>query len=260
MAEENQTKEVSEEVVTEETQTKESQTIELSEIEGAARQQGWNPDKGELTALEFLSKGREFRDRLYDQIKDLRKDNEKVYGIVADHISKQDKKDHKTNQETIEGQIKEAVEEGDSNKVIELTKKIKPEPEKTEDPNLKEIDQFIADNSWYRDNSEMRADALGFYQSEAAKLGGDNPSIILPKVLARIKKEYPSKFTAENPNQKRVSGAETDGKKKTPKKEGLSRDDLTEDETRHLDDFIKMGMKEDKLLKSIHNARVQRGQ
>lgn len=241
------------------------ETVELSVIEDAAKQQGWSSDKGDLTPLEFLSKGREFRDRLYDTIRDLKQDNEKVYKIVADHISKQDEKDYESEQENIEGQIRQAADDGDSDKVIELTKKLPEKPEdksedKPVDPNIKNIDSWIAENKWFDENTDMKADALGFYQSEAAKLGTDTPSVILPKVLKRIQKEYPEKFTAENPNRDRESGADGDGRQKRLNKKGLSRADLTEDEDRHFDEFVKMGMKPEKLLETIHNGRIQRGE
>ena len=69
--------------------------VPIADIEEAAAAQGWSPDKGELGALEFLSHGREFRDRLYNKVDKLERENTKVYDLVAQQITKQDVKDHK---------------------------------------------------------------------------------------------------------------------------------------------------------------------
>ena len=41
----------------------ETTTISIDEVEAAARAQGWDPEKGDLSGLEFLQNGRVFRDR-----------------------------------------------------------------------------------------------------------------------------------------------------------------------------------------------------
>ena len=237
----------------------EPKTVALSEIEEAATKQGWSPDKGELGALDFLSRGREFRDRLYDDVKELRKDNEKVYGIVAEHITNVQKKEYKEETATIEQQIREASEAGDTDKVIELTKKIPKEPEEVKGDPV--VDSWVADNKWFNESQDMQDDAKGFYQTEVMKNNGvDNPAMILPRVEERIKKLYPDYFQPKNSNQERGSGAENKGKQSKGKTSGLTMDDLTEDEAKHIKDFVAMGMKEEKLLKSVENARLQRGQ
>lgn len=234
-------------------------TVSMEQVEEAAREQGWSPDKGDLNALEFLAEGRKFRDRLTDQIKELKSENEKVYGMVAERFKREDVKDHAEQVQAIEAQIDEAISEGDVEKVRELRAKIPTAPvapTNVPDPNIQFIETWKTQNKWFDENADMRDDALGFYQTEKLKLGEDNPSAILPKVQERIKKFYPEKFNLpDNPNAKRGADVATDGKKSQNKKGGLSRNDLTEDESAHFDQWIKMGMKEDKLLASIAKLR-----
>lgn len=231
----------------------ESRVFTQEEIESAAKEQGWSPDKGELGPLEFLAKGREFRDRLYDDVKELRKENSKLYDVVAKHITSQEKKDRVAKQADLEKQIETAVEAGDTDKVKELAKQTAQPVQETVDPNIQYINEWTTKNTWYASDPAMQADALGFYQAERQKLGRDDPTLILPKVEARIKKEYPTFFNASNPNREHNS-SEKGGKGKSVKT-GLTRDDLTEVEALHFDDFIKTGISEEKLLKTIERQR-----
>ena len=262
--------EVVEEVVTVEDPivepvVEETPVVPMTEIEAAAAEQGWSPEKGDMGALDFLKNGRVFRDRMYDEIKELRTENEKVYGIVAENISRQEQKEVTQHNQGIETQINEAVEAGDVAKVNELRGRVAPPPQRGPNPeearNVAYINNWRATNAWFQEDPSMRDDALGFYQSEKIKTGVDNPSEILPKVLERIKKVYPNKFSPPpNPNENRGSGAESSGKVTKDKASGLKRADLTEEESAHIADFVKMGMDEAKLIKSIERGRQSRGQ
>ena len=240
----------------------EVENVPMTEIEQAASEQGWSPDKGDLSALDFLKNGRQFRDRLSDQVRDLRTDNEKLYGIVAENITEQRQERHQTQQQTVEEQIRAAAEDGDTEKVIELTKQIQPAPAPVAapPPGVEYIRQWRADNTWFNENTEMQSDAQGFYQVEQNKMQESgqvpDPAIILPKVRARIERLYPAQFEVTNPNSGRGSGGETTGKLKAGGDSGaLKRSDLSEDEAAHLDEFIRMGMKEERLLQSIAKQR-----
>jgi len=231
----------------------EARVFTQAEIENAAKEQGWSPDKGELGPLEFLAKGREFRDRLYDDVKELRKENSKLYDVVAKHITSQEKKEQVAQQADLDKQLETAVEAGDTAKVKELAKKTAPPAQTVEDPNIQYINDWTTKNTWYTSDPVMQADALGFYQAERQKLGRDDPTLILPKVEARIKKEYPTFFNASNPNREHNSG-EKGGRGKGVKT-GLTRDDLSDAEAKHFDAFIKTGISEEKLLKTIERQR-----
>jgi hypothetical protein len=106
----------------------------------------------------------------------------------------------------------------------------------------------------------MADDALAFYKQELDRLGVDDPSIILPKVEARIKRVHKDYFEPKNPNRETAPAGETTAKKVSPPKtDALSIDDLDADEKLHFDQFKNMGLSEEKLLASIANLRMQRG-
>jgi len=238
-------------------------TVPVTEIEAAAAAQGWQSD-GELGALEFLANGRVFRDRLADDVKALKAENEKIYGLVAEQVTKQDSREHATVVKSIKEQIQEAVEAGDTDKVLELTQQIPPPPVQVSrvDPGTATaaVDAFKADNQWFRENVAMRDDALGFYEVEKQKLGIDDPTRILPEVLKRVKKVHKDFFEVKNPNEDRGADVEKGAATRKSRKKGLQRSDLTETESAHIDDLIDSGLSEAKLLKSIEKQREQRSE
>ena len=238
------------------------ETYTREEIEATARQQGWAPEKGSKTAIEYLADGRKYRDNLYDDVKKLQKENEKLYSLTAGFISKQDQKEQATKQATRKEEITKAVEAGDTEKVIQLTEEIK-QPEA--DPNLEYINTWVAEHDWYRSNPEMQADAMGFYQAEVLRLeqihgkgNGDRPTEILPKVEERIKKVHAEYFAPKNPGGL-PSGADKGGKQKQISGSGLQESDLTEVEKRHFEDFVKSGMSREKLLQAVERQRARNG-
>ena len=108
--------------------------------------------------------------------------------------------------------------------------------------------------SWWSD-VEMREEAVAFYNAEFAKTGVDDPEVILPKVEARIKKIHPDYFEPKNPNREKPSA---DTGPSVKKKKDIDLSDLDEDEQRHMNEYIKMGMKPEKLMESIKTLRKQR--
>lgn len=226
-------------------------------IVSAAKEQGWH-EGGELDAFEFIKRGSQFHRDLKGRVDALAEDNKKAYNLIAEHILSQKKKEHEQVVSTVKSQIKAAATEGDADKVLELTETLNSIPPPVqEDPKMKVIDDWTKENKWFNENDEMRYDALGFYQAEKTKLGVDDPEKILPKVRERMEKLHEDYFKPKNPNRERASG-ETSGKMKTSSK-GFSENDLDEDERRHFDQFLSMGLKKKDLLDSIHNLRKQRG-
>jgi len=257
MSEQQESQQESQEEPKQETQP---ETVSLEQVEAAAGEQGWDRE-GELGALDFLAKGRDFRDRMFDEIKELRSENEKVYGMVAEKFNQQEQKDHTTEVKTWQEQVDEAKTDGDMDKLETLYKAPPQRPKSTApDPNLQYIDTWRKDNKWFNEDADMRDDALGFYQAAKIKLGKDVPSEILPIVLKKMKKSFPDKFKAkESPNAERGAKVEKEGVKESGKTKGLQRKDLTADEGAHFDDFVEKGMKPERLLASIEKARARRG-
>ena len=250
------------EVVEDVAEVVEPQTVSMEDVETAAREQGWSPDKGDLNALDFLAKGRDFRNRLFDEVKELRNENEKLYSSVAERFDKQDRQEHAAHTQSLEEQIDEAVEAGDVEKVKQLRSQIQPAPQSTAtDPNQEFVSKWMDDNKWFNDDPSMQKTARGLLQAELIADGMvQNPATQLPSVLEQMKKIYPDKFKVpKNPNEERGTGAEKSGTLTKSKKKGLQRSDLTEDESRHLDAFVDQGMDEKKLLASIQRERSRRG-
>jgi len=245
------------------------ETFTQADIEEAAASHGWSPDgaKGggkNKTAWEFLQDGRDIgvrkeNEALAAEMQALREENQKVYGMVAESITRSDEREFKTEVKSFEQQVAEAKESGDVDRVEELYKNPPRAPVQA-DPNVQYIEDWKGKNKWFNENADMRDDAMGFYQAEKLKLGRDDPSAILPVVQKRIEKIHAKHFgTPENPNKDRGASVETDGVKATTKTKGLVKADLTEDEALHFDAFVKGGAKPEQLLKSIENARGARG-
>ena len=133
------------------------QTVDMSVIEETARQQGWAPDKGDLGALEFLGKGRDFRDNLYNEVKELRAENKKVYGMVAESITKQEKVVYENDFDEWEAKIDAATGDGD----VELARNLRrnppqtPPPQQVEDPNMTFIEEWKEDNDWFENDRKL---------------------------------------------------------------------------------------------------------
>jgi len=236
-------------------------TVDIAEVEAIASKQGWR-ENGELGALEFLSKGRVFRDNLVDEIHELKAENSKVYKIVADHIhsTKQDKYEETT--VSLESQIREAGDAGDTEKVISLSKQLSQStpPVEPEYPQNAYVNKWSNDNPWFNEEPEMRKDAQGFYQAEIYGANGvDNPEVILPIVKARIKKLYPNHFDPVNHNRERSAAGEGGNNRQKANAGGLKFSDLDKDEQKHFQQFKDMGISEEKLLQSYADGRTNRG-
>jgi len=238
------------------------ETVDMSVIEETAKQQGWSPDKGELGALEFLGKGRDFRDNLYNEVKELRAENKLAYDQMADRNFKQDKATYDNDIDAWEAKIDAATEEGNVDAARQLRRNPPASPAAPQvvvDPKMTFIEDWTKDNTWFETDPDLRKVALGFYQAEKIDNNNvDDPTAILPKVRAQMEKLFEAKINpkaAENANKTRESGSEKGGKQKRSKGGGLTRGDLTEEEGRHIDQLVKSGLDEKKLMKSIEENR-----
>ena len=240
-------------------------TVPIADIEAAATAQGWSADKGDLGPLEFLQNGRVYRDRMFDEIKDLRKENEKVYGLVAEGFDRQAQQEHAKEVKTLKQQIDEAEEAGDATLVKNLMLQMPAAPEVTQtqqnNPERAFFESWQKDEPWYNSDPEMTKTMNGFLQAETITDGGRViPSQQVPRAMEQIKKVYPKKFKpATNPNEERGADVEKGAKPKKVKAAGLTRADLDEDEVRHFDAFVEGGAKPESLLKSIQKRRDNRG-
>lgn len=231
---------------------------------GGWKEGGKNADGEELDAWEFVRRGSLFHRDLGYKLEDSDREVKKLYQVVAEHINTTKAKEVTAERAVIQAKIREAASEGNADQVMKLTDDLKsvkdPEPvERAADPKMKVVEAWYEDNKDWYENKDMRADALGFYAAEKERLGVDDPTVILPKVKARIEKEYQTYFKPHNANRDAPSGESGNGRVRKGASEGLTRGDLDEDERAHFDAFIKSGLKEKALLVSIAQLRARRG-
>jgi len=274
MSEQEITPEVIEEVTVLDEQTPEPEAVAMADVEATAREQGWTPDgaKGSgknLSAWEYLqnpSYVRRERDRLSEEMVELRAENQKMYDMVAQRQNQQDRQAHAAEQRTLDEQIDAAVEAGDVARVRELRSQSTPPPApvQTAHPNDAKVAAWQKDNTWFNTDSEMNSDAKAIYQAEVTKrgmqFGQEDANVILPIMAEKVKKLYPNKFEAKAPNENREAVVEKKGKVVQNKKSGLTKADLSPDESHHFQDLVDTGLDAKKILASIERGRAARGQ
>ena len=243
-----------------------NEAVPLSEIEEWAAAQGWEKE-GRLSAKDYMKNGKwlDSRHDMRGEIRDLKRVQTDTYNQVAQFINKQQERDSGQNVAAYDRAIRTATAEGDTERAVDLAGKkaqiAKPQPvplmeqEPEVTPDQETVTTWIAKQSYWQTNDVMQNAALKLYEQEVYNAGGtDNPTAIFPKVEARMKEEFPQYFGKQNRD---MGTAASDAGKATKGVTGggLKRGDLTESEGHHFDQFKKMGMKEDKLLQSIADAR-----
>lgn len=236
-----------------------------SPIEQKAMEMGWVPQDqwdGEADswrpAKEFVDRGELFK-KIDDQnrtIKELKKTQE----ALAKHNARIAEVEYKRALETLKKQKREALADGDADAVIEIDDRIDAVKEAQREVQAQPAPQqdvvnpvFAAwqeKNSWYNTNRAMRAFAneVGL---EAAK-NGMSPVEALEHVTKEVKKEFADKF--QNPRRTApgaVEGATPKGGKTTS-----DRFELTDDERRAMDRFVKQGIiTKEKYIEQIKATR-----
>lgn len=241
-----------------------------SSIEDRAREQGWKPKEefeGDaskwVSAETFVAKG-ELIDRI-EQLGKKLKDSEKTIKMLTEHHTRVKESEFKKAVEYLKSQKKQAYENGDVDKIIEIDEKLASvkETQKAQAVQDKINDEpeahpafqsWVSENKWYESDREMRADADAFGAAYASNNQDKTPQEVLEYVSKKIKKTYPEKFT--NPNRNKPTGVESG----SGNRQGSSRDSftLTEEEARVMNTFIRNGVmtKEDyiKEVKAMRGA------
>lgn len=273
MAEENQiagTAIPGEALPGEQAENQEAEGEQTSSIEDRAREQGWRPKEefeGDaskwVSAETFVAKG-ELIDRI-EQLGKKLKDSDKTIAMLKEHHTKVKESEFKRAVEFLKQQKKQAYENGDVDKIIEIDDKIaevrdtqkaqKAQDQVDEAPETHPVFQsWVSDNKWYESDSEMRADADAFGEAYARNNQDKTPQEVLEYVAKKIKKAYPEKFV--NPNRNKPTGVESG----SGTRQGSSRDSfsLTEEEAKVMNTFIRNGVmtKEDyiKEIKAMRGA------
>ena len=245
-----------------------SQTEQTISIEDRAREQGWRPKEefdGDaskwVSAETFVAKG-ELIDRI-EQLGKKLKDSDKTIAMLKEHHGKVKEAEFKRAVEFLKQQKKQAYENGDVDKILELddkiaevrdTQKAQLQQEKVNDTpeSHPAFQSWASENKWYETDSEMRADADAFGEAYARNNQDKTPQEVLEYVTKKIKKAYPEKFT--NPNRNKPTGVESG----SGTRQGSSRDNftLTEEETRVMNTFARNGiMEKDEYIKQVKAMR-----
>jgi len=245
-----------------------SQTEQTISIEDRAREQGWRPKEefdGDaskwVSAETFVAKG-ELIDRI-EQLGKKLKDSDKTIAMLKEHHGKVKEAEFKRAVEFLKQQKKQAYENGDVDKILELddkiaevrdTQKAQKQQEQVNDTpeSHPAFQSWASENKWYETDSEMRADADAFGEAYARNNQDKTPQEVLEYVTKKIKKAYPEKFT--NPNRNKPTGVESG----SGTRQGSSRDTftLTEEETRVMNTFARNGiMEKDEYIKQVKAMR-----
>jgi len=125
-----------------------------------------------------------------------------------------------------EQRLRDAVERGDTHAAIEAAAAVhKPQETFEAEPvdTQSRLKQWTEqpEQAWFRTDQNMAHDAAAFYNAEAAKLGRDDPDVILPLVTSKIRKLYPEKFTNPNRQQGSATSAPNAARTTQPVRRGV---------------------------------------
>ena len=229
---------------------------QVDPIEQRAIEMGWRPkeefDGDEvdfIDAKEFVRRKPLF-DKIEHQNKEL-KEVKKVLKSLQDHHVKVKETEFQRAVDYLKSQKKLAYEEGDTDKIIEIDDQIAEMRSQkqtqaaavTVSDEAKQIHpdfaKWVNNNSWYAQDKSLRkfADALGVTYAE------DNPELspteVLKYVTNQVKRAYPDKFT--NPNKTKPAAVDG-GNSSTKVSPSNGSFQLTEDETRVMNQFVRAGI------------------
>jgi len=244
----NEAEEATEDVVT-----------ELSEEEQSAIEKGWNPEgvegKKHLSAEEFLD-----RQKLYDDLHSLKRQNKRLQGDI-ENINKYQEQIRDDERKKVVAELKiqkrDALEEGDHDRVVEIDDRLadereKAKAEKTEVKSNEDFEEWIAENDWYQNDTELREEADIYGEVYWAKNPTKTRDQVYKAVSSHIKRSYKEKF--ENPKRAKASPVDSgtnSGTQKKPAKSKYSAKDLPSDQRSIMKTILRTtkGLTEEQYLK-----------
>ncbi len=232
--------------------------VVLNPVEERAVLQGWKPKE------EFVEAGgdesdwrpaKEFVDRgeLFSKIEEVKRENRnlrKTMQQFKEHHEKVAQVEYQRALGDLQRQKKEALIEGDADKVIAIDQEILDARDNAKrtaaitvegNPEIPTINPVFAAwverNTWYQYDPEMRtfADSIGVAMKQTNPSA--DPDFILREVEKRVKKAYSEKFR----NKQKEGAPSVEGGTKTPRSNKASEVELTEDEQRAMHRFVKAG-------------------
>lgn len=231
--------------------------VNSNPVEERAKLQGWRPKE------EFVESGgsetdwrpaKEFLDRgeLFTKIEEVKRENRNLKRTMQqfkEHHEKVEKVAYQKALNDLQRQKKEALIEGDADKVVEIDQAILDHreaakvAEKTQQEFREEAQAinpvfaaWVERNTWYQYDAEMRtfADSIGVAMKTANP--SMTPEMVLVEVEKRVKKAYSEKF--KNSRKETAPTVESGGSPRTNKAYAI---ELTEEEQRAMQKFVKSG-------------------
>lgn len=240
---------------------------ELSPVEQKALEMGWRPKEewtGEeddfISAETFVARKPLF-DRIEHQNKELKQVKQALNALQEHHLKVKEIAVQEA-YDKLKAEKREALIEGDADKVIELDEKLADlrERERSEKAQLQAPSQTINEdfavwvekNKWYVDSSkkELRdyADTAGVMI--AHNHPGYTPAQILKEVEKQVKMQFKEHFTNERKNQPSAVEGSTSRNTGRASKESL---DLSDDEVRVMNKILRVtpGLTKEQYLKEL---------
>ena len=230
-------------------------------IEDLAEEMGWNPDfQGEdyVSAAEYIRRGGEIQKTMRDHMRSQKSQIQELKQTIDDakshyeSVYKVQIKSMKKELSRLKELKKEAIEDGNSDRVDELDEQIDelknipdeiPKSAQKADPAIAEaFQEWQTKNSWYGNDTELSnyADA----QSNLDKYKGLPYPTLLKKVTDDVKAMFPEKFPktpgTPSPKKKTVESPTNPGNRSHVKK--YTRSDLTEEQQRIMRSFVAKGV------------------
>jgi len=250
-----------------EQKTKETQEIQEpkeNKIETIAKEMGWvseedfNGDKSDYVDAEtYIRRGRDIQDNMRKSLKEqrqqlndmsesieaLKSHNEKVYKAAVSKL--------KLELTTLKAQKKEAIEDGNVNKVNEIDEQIDfvkgsidtKEPEKSkkgdEKPELtSEFKVWIGKNPWYETDDEMATVA----DNIAREYKGISFQRLEKLVDKKIKEAFPDKFPSTNTTKQTDAVNRVEGSSRRQAGTKFTEADLSESQRTIMNQFVRQGI------------------
>lgn len=249
-----------------------NEPVEIT-VEERAREQGWKPqeefdgDKSKWVSAEtFVAKG-ELIEKIESLGKEL-KNTKKAMSMLQDHHKQVKEAEFTRAVNFLKQQKKQAYEQGDVDKIIEIDDQIASVKEtqkqqsqivnqqQAEEQVHPEFTNWVDDNRWYNNDTEMRetADALGL--SHAKTNPDKSPAQVLEFVSKKIKTLFPEKFTNQNRNRpSSVEGSGNSGRGSQRSGGGVDVD-MSEDEVRVMNTFVRQGiMTKDEYMRELKSVK-----
>lgn len=179
--------------------------VEENEIdyEETAKAKGWRPiddfdgDKSEFVSAEEFVKREPLFNKIKSQSKEL-KEMRRTVDAMATHFKKQTELEVKKAINELKAKRREAIELGDSDQVDEIDSQIeetkKQNQETQESPSIPtEVSDWIAENSWFEKDTELKEFAIAFNQAYINNHPNDLKKSLVETTKA-VKVAFPDKF------------------------------------------------------------------